>query len=219
MKYSNDLKMLMLGDKERQRLLLLVRSLALPDCWIAAGAIRNAVWDFLHQREPSPPSCDVDVIWFDPAQNSKHLDLLLEKELNHLDGSVKWSVENQSRMHFRNDDRPYQSACDAMRFWPETATAVGVRCIDGGELEIAAPFGLTDLFGAIVRPTPHFYGDKRVLFDARLQSKKWLEHWPLLRVERDPIANKPYKSTALVISQPNPMIRDSCTRIFRSDYV
>lgn len=31
-------------------------------------------------------------------------------------------VKNQARMHLRNGDRPYQSATDAMRYWPETAT-------------------------------------------------------------------------------------------------
>ncbi|WRQ77412.1 nucleotidyltransferase family protein [Pseudomonas saxonica] len=32
----------------------MVRSLNLPDCWIGAGFLRNAVWDYLHGRSPSP---------------------------------------------------------------------------------------------------------------------------------------------------------------------
>ena len=70
-----------------------------------------------------------------------------------------------------------------MRFWPETATAVALRYNDRGDLEIAAPFGLDDLYGAIVRPTPHFLGEKRALFAERLRRKRWLEQWPSLRVE------------------------------------
>jgi hypothetical protein len=45
----------MLRDTERLRLVRLVDSLGLPDCWIAAGFVRNAVWDSLHARTPSPP--------------------------------------------------------------------------------------------------------------------------------------------------------------------
>lgn len=181
--YEGNLKALLISDAKRQHLLSLVRSLGLPDCWIAAGTIRNAVWDFLHQRTPSPPAGDIDVIWFDPARNSRHFDLQIEERLQRLDDSVKWSVKNQSRMHLANGDPPYQSACDAMRFWPETATAIGVRHGGRGNLEIAAPYGLDDLYQAIVRATPRFHIEKRALFEARVQGKKWLEQWPLLRLE------------------------------------
>jgi hypothetical protein len=183
MKHSDDLKALMQGDKERQRLLLLVHSLGLVDCWIAAGFVRNAVWDFLHRRSPQRPSGDVDVIWFDRSQDGKCIDLRLEDRLKLLDDSIEWSVKNQSRMHAGNGDPPYRSALDAMRFWPETATAVAVRYVDRGDLEIAAPFGLDDLYGAIVRPTPHFLGEKRALFAERVRRKRWLEQWPSLRIE------------------------------------
>mgnify|MGYP003946493695 CR=1 FL=1 len=186
MKHYDDLNSLLLADPVRQRLIALVHSLDLPDCWIAAGFIRNAVWDFLHGRAPSLPSGDVDVIWFDSSRNSADIDLELENRLKNSDDSIAWSVKNQSRMHTRNDDAPYQSSIDAMRFWPETATAVAVRCTGHGNLELAAPFGLNDLYQAIVRPTPRFTGEKRSIFDHRLQQKNWLDHWPLLRVAPSP---------------------------------
>lgn len=185
MKYSEDLKALLRADTERQRMIALVQSLDLPDCWIAAGFIRNAVWDFLHGRAPSLPSGDVDVIWFDPSRNGTDIDLELENRLKNSDDSIAWSVKNQSRMHARNGDVPYQSASDAMRFWPETATAVAVRGTGGENLEITAPFGLDDLYAAIVRPTPRFIDEKRLQFNERLRHKKWLLSWPLLRVEFD----------------------------------
>jgi len=182
MKHSDDLKSLLRTDPVRQRLIALVHSLDLPDCWIAAGFVRNAVWDSLHGKAPSLPSGDVDVIWFDSSRNGADIDLHLENRLSKLDNSFAWSVKNQSRMHARNGDAPYRSASDAMRFWPETATAVAVRYTDDDNLEIAAPFELDDLYAAIVRPTPRFTGAKRPLFDQRLQHKNWLQHWPLLRV-------------------------------------
>lgn len=182
MNLADALKALIRRDAERQRILSLVHSLDLPDCWIAAGFVRSAVWDFLHGRPPSLPSADVDVIWFAPAPSGREVDLQIEQRLKRLDGSIDWSVKNQSRMHSGNGDPPYQSASDAMRFWPKTATATAVRCGDGGDIDIAAPFGLDDLYAAVVRPTPRFQGDKRALFDQRLRRKQWLAQWPLLRV-------------------------------------
>lgn len=185
MEHRDELKSLLRADPVRQHLIALLHSLDLPDCWIAAGFIRNAVWDFLHGRAPSLPSGDVDVIWFDSSRNGADVDLELENRLMKLDNSIAWSVKNQSRMHVRNGDAPYRSASDAMRFWPETATAVAVRCADGDNLEIAAPFGLDDLYAGIVRPTPRFIDDKRAQFNERLRDKKWLLDWPLLHVEAD----------------------------------
>lgn len=181
MTHADALRALLRSDPERQRILSLVYSLDLPDCWIAAGFVRSAVWDFLHGRPASLPCADIDVIWFDP-QSGRDADLHIEERLKRLDGSMTWSVKNQSRMHSGNGDPPYLSASDAMRFWPETATATAMRYAAGGDLEIAAPFGLDDLYGALVRPTPRFQQDKRAVFDERVMSKKWLAQWPKLRV-------------------------------------
>lgn len=168
-------------DQLRWRLLKVVRSIRIPDCWIGAGFVRNVVWNQLHGRTVSPLSGDVDVLWFDPEQADSSADRLIEAKLRALVPSVDWSVKNQARMHVRNGDAPYTSVVDAMRYWPETATAVAVRINCRDHLEVAAPFGLDDLFGLILGPTPRFAVDKRPLYDARIQAKGWLEMWPLLR--------------------------------------
>jgi len=169
------------GDPTRWRLLDMVRSMRLPDCWIGAGFVRNAVWDHLHGRTPSSLSSDVDVLWFDPERADSSEDRKIEAVLRTFDSSVEWSVKNQARMHLRNGDAPYLSATDAIRCFPETATAIAVRRSDQDHCDIAAPFGLDDLFGLIVRPTPHFADDKHQLYNDRIQAKRWLETWPLLR--------------------------------------
>ena len=176
---------LLRADPLRWHLLGVVQSLNLPDCWIAAGFVRNAVWDALHGRHPSPLSTDVDVIYFDPLRTDPSVDRAVEQALHLREPHIHWSVKNQARMHGRNGDAPYASAVDAMRFWPETATAIAVRRGDGmrapdAELDITAPFGLGDLLALVLRPTPSFTGDKRSLFDARVASKNWLYHWPKL---------------------------------------
>lgn len=182
------LRALLLADARRLALLRAAAALALPDCWIAAGFVRNAVWDHLAGRAPAPPDTDIDVIWFDrPAAGPAHpgLDLALAQRLRALEPAADWSVKHQGRMHRRNGDPPYADATDAMRHWPETATATGVRLGPSGDLEIAAPYGLDDLFAGIVRPTPGFRTRKRDIFDARLAAKGWLARWPMLRLAVD----------------------------------
>lgn len=173
---------IMSGDPARWRLLELVSSLGLPDCWIGAGFVRNAVWDALHGRKVSPISTDVDVIWFDPERCNPEQDRMLERLLSEQWPTVTWSVKNQARMHLRNGDEPYRSATDAMRFWCETATAVAVRWREGDACEVAAPLGLEDLLGLRLRPAGQFATSKRHLYRQRIASKHWVTTWPLLTV-------------------------------------
>ncbi|WP_182375325.1 nucleotidyltransferase family protein [Pseudomonas putida] len=158
----------------------IVRSLNLPDCWIGAGFVRNAVWDYLHGRDSSPVSTDVDVIWFDGECCTQKKDDALKALLRSADPSVLWSVKNQARMHVQNGDDPYQSATDAMRYWPETATAVAVRMLENGTCEIAAPLGLDDLFDLVIRPAGRFATEKNAIYQKRVKSKSWLDVWPML---------------------------------------
>lgn len=168
------------NDPIRLRLLERVHSLNLPDCWIGAGFVRNAVWDYLHGRISSPVSTDVDVIWFDASRCAPEEDEALEIFLRRLDPTVMWSVKNQARMHVQNGDEPYLSTVDAMRYWPETATAIAVRARDERSCEIAAPLGLHDLFGLVLRPAGRFATEKKEIYQDRLKSKNWMEIWPLL---------------------------------------
>ena len=168
------------ADRRRWHLLGVVAALDLPDGWIGAGFVRNAVWDHLHGRPPLAPDGDVDVIWFDHDRTDPALDRLYEARLAAIEPSVVWSVKNQARMHVRNADHPYASAVDAMRHWPETATAVAARRRGDLLCDVAAPLGLDDLFGLVLRPTTNFVDRKRGIYDERLRSKKWAERWPLL---------------------------------------
>ena len=172
------------ADPLRWHLLEVVHALFLPDSWIGAGFVRNAVWDHLHQRPPAPPAGDVDVIWHDPCRTDPAEDRRLEAALRAAEPSVAWSVKNQARMHVRNGDAPYASATEAVRYWPETATAVAARWESADTCEIAAPLGLDDLFALLLRPTPHFSGARRGRYEDRLRAKKWTASWPRLQVAR-----------------------------------
>ncbi len=177
------LRSLIASDRRRMRVLDIVKELALPDCWVAAGFVRSCVWDHMHRRTSSPLPRDIDVIWYDPTQSMPERDAMLESRLCARDSTLGWSVKNQARMHERNADDPYLSASDAMRYWPETATAVGVRLDHHGQIEVAAPFGLDDLFALTVRPTQRFVAEKHAVYVDRVRSKNWQATWPNLRIE------------------------------------
>src|SRR6185437_16242720 len=157
-----------------------VGALALPDWWIGAGFVRSLVWDHLHAFAVPTRLRDVDVIWFDAQRASASVDDTLTAQLRAIQPEVPWSVKNQARMHGRNGDRAYRSSTDAMRHWPETATAVAVTLAADGTLNLAAPFGVDDLLAMLMRPTPHFR-ERMAAYRARQSAKEWHATWPMLR--------------------------------------
>jgi uncharacterized protein len=168
---------------DMMRLLLSVEELDLPDCWIGAGFIRNAIWDALHGRAPNCALLnDVDVVFFDRANASPASDVAIEDRLAARSPNLPWSVKNQARMHLRNGEEPYRNTAAAIARWPETATAVAMRLLQG-RLELLAPHRLEDLIGLTVRPTPAFARRPEV-FARRLRAKNWLARWPRLRIVR-----------------------------------
>lgn len=172
---------LLSDDPLRSAALSAVASLDLPDCWIGAGFVRDALWDHLHGREPASPVGDVDVVWFSRAMAAKEIDSSSEERLRSLLPDLRWSVKNQARMHRHNGDAPYRSVADAMMHWPETSTAVAARFAER-RIEINAPLGLDDLFEVRLRPTCGFQGAKREIFDKRVSSKRWRQRYPRLTV-------------------------------------
>jgi hypothetical protein len=157
-----------------------VEALWIEDCWVGAGLIRNAIWNHLHGRPVTPSlDSDVDVVYWDPSDTSPERDVAIEKQLLKEYAGIPWSVHNQARMHERNGDAPYRSTEDAIRRWPETATAIAAR-LSGTGVAVLAPHGVQDLVNLIVRPTPAF-AQKQSIYGARISSKDWARRWPGLR--------------------------------------
>jgi len=179
MDFEEQIKDWIRSDLERAGALETVSTLQLNDWCIAAGFVRNLVWDKLHRKSPLTPLNDVDVIYYNPAIADEESDKSLELQLNSM-SALHWSVKNQARMHERNHDKPYASTCDAMSYWVEMETAVGATLSMKGEIEILAPFGITRLFENSIT-----INDKRRKtreFHDRIKKKKWLLHWPNLSV-------------------------------------
>ncbi|RUS49107.1 nucleotidyltransferase family protein [Cohnella sp. AR92] len=178
MNYLSDLLEILSAEKRLRRDLELVQALNLPDWCIAAGYVRNLVWDRLHGFAGRTPLEDVDVLIYDRSDVTEDAEKKLEERLRRISPQDKWSVKNQARMHIRNNESEYVSIEDAMKRWPETATAVGVRLDPEGGLRIIAPHGLEDLFELKLRPSS-FCPDKE-MFLGRVRNKRWLTTWPRL---------------------------------------
>ncbi|EOV7450849.1 nucleotidyltransferase family protein [Vibrio vulnificus] len=166
-------------DPIRVEALAHVSQLGLPQCYIAAGFVRNLVWDSLHNFNEPTPLNDVDVIYFDPIEfnSSAHLDY--EELLKARMPQLKWQVRNQATMNERNGDEPYQSSLDAMSYWPEKETAVAVRQVGSNKYECIAAFGFESLFSYWVTHNPKRL---RETFENRVSTKGWLVRWPSLRI-------------------------------------
>jgi hypothetical protein len=68
-------------DKLRLDALESVFLLNLPQCYLAAGFVRNLVWDYLHNKDSSTPLNDFDVIYFDPNEDDDLAYLKYEAKL------------------------------------------------------------------------------------------------------------------------------------------
>lgn len=181
MGHDTELIALLLDDPLRMEALTAVARIDLPDGWIGAGFVRDAVWDHLHGYRPSVPRGDVDVVWFSAENIEEEVDRQIERRLCGMLPGLQWSVKNQARMHLRNGDAAYSSVADAMSHWPETATAVAVANDGKGSIRINAPLGLEDLYAPRLRPTADFRARRRDVYDERVKSKDWIARYPLLR--------------------------------------
>lgn len=160
--------------------LALVQQLKLPNWCIAAGYVRNYVWDYLHEYTTPTPLNDIDVLYYDPSDLSDETEKMYSNLLRNKLSKYNWSCKNQARMHIRNHDHPYESVGEAMKRWPETATAVSISLDLDNNIEIVAPLGLNDLFELTLRKSPYF--KDKDLYYTRIYNKKWMEIWPLLKL-------------------------------------
>ena len=166
-------------NTDLMKILTIIRNLDLKDSWLAAGSVRNFIWNLLSDKSPFDRETDVDVIFFDPAISYEDM-LGTESKLKEDFPQYQWELKNQVYMHLHSPHTaPYTSSRDAMSKYPERCTAVGLRLNAGATLELFAPYGLEDILNFQVRPTPHFLenDDRMKLYQQRLSKKNWQEKW------------------------------------------
>ena len=166
-------------NPDMMSILTIIRNLKLTDSWLAAGSVRNFIWNLLSDKSPFDCETDVDVIFFDPDISYEET-FSLEKKLRADFPQYQWELKNQVYMHQHSPHTsPYSSSRDAMSKYPERCTAVGLRLNEKSVLELFTPYGLDDILNFQARPTRHFSEnqDRMVLYQTRLSKKNWQEKW------------------------------------------
>lgn len=159
--------------------------IGLPDAWLVAGAVAQTVWNRRFGLPATHGIADIDLVYFDTRNLSEEGEAdhaaRIAALFRHL--PVRIDVKNEARVHLWYERKfgypitSYRSVEEAIATFPTTATAIGVRPAGKG-LDVIAPFGLADLFGAIVRPNKAQITQE--IYAAKVQ--RWLACWPGLRV-------------------------------------
>ena len=166
-------------------ILTVIHDLELKDSWLAAGSVRNFIWNLLSDKPAFDRETDVDVIFFDPEVSYEET-LAIENKLREDFPQYLWELKNQAYMHQHSPHtEPYVNSCDAMSKYPERCTAIGLRLHADATLELFAPYGLEDILNFQVSPTPHFLenDDRMKLYQQRLSKKNWQVKWKNLTVK------------------------------------
>jgi uncharacterized protein len=163
-----------------------VRALHLKSWCIGAGAVRNLVWDHLHQFKAPTKLQDVDVAYFDAEDLRSETEQAIQALLSTRSPTVQWEVTNQAAVHlwfeshFGHPVAPLNSLREAVASWPEFVTSVGLTLTEDSEVQVIAPYGLNDLFSITVRRNP-----TRVSIETyrrRVAERRYAERWPKVKV-------------------------------------
>lgn len=163
------------------------RALAMPDWRVFSGAVYQTVWNHLTGRSPDHGIKDYDLGYFDASDLSYEAeDVLIKAAAAAFAPPFCDTVEvrNQARVHiwfpdhFNEPYEPLTSTDEALTRFVAPAYAVAVRLEADGQISVAAPFGLEDIFSMTIRPNPVrglTAGFERTVASARAR-------WPELQV-------------------------------------
>lgn len=68
------------ADPEMMKVLTIIRDLDLADAWLAAGAVRNFIWNQLSGKPGFDATTDMDLVFYDPEISYEET-LQIEQEL------------------------------------------------------------------------------------------------------------------------------------------
>ncbi|MDR3511260.1 MAG: nucleotidyltransferase family protein [Caulobacteraceae bacterium] len=145
------------------QVLAVARDLDLPQWRVVSGAVYQTVWNALTGRPADHGIRDYDLFYFDASDVSYEAeDVVIRRAAAAFppDLSPKVEVRNQARVHlwfeqhFGEPYAPLSSSDEAIGRFVAPAFAVGVRLAADGAIDIAAPFGLDDVFAMRLRPNP-----------------------------------------------------------------
>ncbi|HEV7307622.1 nucleotidyltransferase family protein [Ensifer sp.] len=160
--------------------------IALPEAWLAAGAVAQTVWNHAFGFPPMHGINDIDLVYFDGNDLSEDAEATHSARIRRVfaDVLVSIDVKNEARVHLWYAEKfgapldPYGSSEEAIATFPTTATAFGIRPSSKG-LEVCAPFGLRDLLAPVVRANRKQI--TREIYERK--TDRWRTVWPALRIE------------------------------------
>lgn len=174
-----------LADPVNARVLGVLQDLAIPDAWLVSGCIFQAVWNGLTGRPPGYGINDYDVFYFDPDTSYEAEDAVIKRCAAALSSiAAEVQVRNQARVHlwypekFGKPYAPVANASEGLARFLAPCCAVGLRRT-GQTHEIAAPFGLDDLFAMVIRPNTLTTGPQEQ-YEAK--AARWKSEWPEVTV-------------------------------------
>jgi hypothetical protein len=144
------------------RVLSLARDLDLPDWRLVSGAVYQPVWNALTGRPADYGIKDYDLCYFDPDSSWDAEDVQIKRAAAFFPAPLAEMVEvrNQGRVHlwfegkFGEPYAPLTCTDDMLARFVCPAFAVGLRLLPNDRIDLAAPFGLEDLFALRLRPNP-----------------------------------------------------------------
>lgn len=158
-----------------------LRGLGLPQCYLTAGCLFQAVWNLKSGHPADWGVKDYDVFYFDDSDLSWEAEdaVIRQVEQATRDLAVTVDVKNQARVHlwYRSrygEDYPQLKTAQAgTRRYLVTCTCIAINVHSG---EVFAPYGLDDMASGILRMNP--LNAKEQLFQQKAASYR--ERWPWL---------------------------------------
>ena len=83
------------ADSEMMTVLAIIRDLDLADAWLAAGAVRNFIWNQLSGKPGFDATTDMDLVFYDPTISYEET-LQIEQELKKTYPQYAWEVKTKS---------------------------------------------------------------------------------------------------------------------------
>jgi uncharacterized protein len=159
-------------------------ALDLPGWYLVAGALCQTVWNVTTGQPPGAGILDYDLAYFDPSDLSWEAEDAVIKRGDEIFAGLPAPVQirNQARVHLWYEPKfgapcpPHTSSEAAISTYEATTACLGVRLLPGGRWRVYAPYGLSDLFGLVVRPNPVLA--PRHVYEAKVT--RWTRQWPEL---------------------------------------
>ena len=158
-------------------------ALGVPQAFLVAGCLYQAVWNRLGRRPVAAGVKDYDVFYFDAEDVGWTAEdrVIRRAAVLFADLGVEVEVKNQARVHlwygrrFGADYPALASSEDGIDRYLVACTCVGIRAADGA---LYAPYGLGELWDGILRMNP--VNPRPALFRAKAESYR--ARWPWLRI-------------------------------------